>query len=177
MAFQDVLNAVARVVGGTQPDDAHTTAVVDPEDGFDYRPYWFSGADAGDGTGIPGVVGCYSLPVGKLDVTPVGMVLSATWKREGQFPTQGQKFLSDELRVRVLTGHDNVTGDMAFLVNFRDLVEPAFDTHMELFGAAGVTAADAQSGEFLEIDLGGTTYLAAEVVVMVRRAVSVTYTA
>lgn len=171
MAFQDVLNAVARVVGGTQPP-AGQSSVTD-----DRQPYWFSGQDTGDGSGIPGVVGCFSLPVGTLDSTPVGMVLPASWKREGQYPTQGSKFLSDEVRVRVLTGHDDVTGAMAFLSNFRDLVESAFDSHMELFGQANVTAADAQSGEFLEIDLGGTTYLAAEVVVMVRRAVSVTYTA
>lgn len=166
-----MLNAVARVVGGTQPP-AGQSSVTDSR-----QPYWYSGVDAGDGTGIAGVVGCFSLPVGTLDTTPVGMVLPASWKREQQFPTQGSKFQSDELRVRVLTGHDDITGAMAFLSNFRDLVESAFDSHMELFGAIGVTAADAQSGAFLEIDLGGTTYLAAEVVVIVRRAVSVTYVA
>lgn len=171
MSYQDVLNAVARVVGGSQPQEGQSS-VTD-----DRQPYWFSGADSGDGSGISGVVGCFSLPVGTLDSTPVGMVLPASWRREGQFPHQGSKFLSDEIRVRVLTGHDDVTGAMAFLSNFRDLVESAFDSHMELFGAAGVTAADAQSGEFLEVDLGGTTYLAVEVVVMVRRAVATTYVA
>ena len=170
MAFQDVLNAVARVVGGTQPA-SNQSSITD-----DRQPYWFSGADTGDGSGIPGVVGCFALPVGTLDSTPVGMVLPASWRKTDAYPHQGRKFLEDNVRVRVLTGHDDVTGAMAFLSDFRDLVESAFDSHMELFGQAEVTAADARSGEFLEVDLGGTTYLAVEVVLLVRRAVSVTYT-
>jgi hypothetical protein len=174
VAYQDLLNAVARVVGGTQPSTGQSSVGTDAE-GFNRQPYWFSGVDTGDSTGVTGLVGCFSLPMSSLDATPVGMVLPGPWKPEQPFPTQGRKFLEDQVHVRVMTGHDAIGAQMAMLVNFRDLVETAFNQHMQLFGTAGVLAAKCESGDFVEVDLGGTTYLAVEFYVNVQRGLSVAY--
>jgi hypothetical protein len=162
---------VAQVVGGTQPSAAQASVPAT------LQPYWFSGADTGDGSGVAGVVGCFSLPQGALNSTPVGMVLPAVWKPLEPRPMQGRKFIEDEVRVRILTGHDDITLQMALLVNFRDTVELAFNQHMQLFNTPGVLTTNCREGTFLEVDLGGTVYLAVEFNVFVQRGLAATYVA
>lgn len=165
MAFLDMLNAAAKVVGGTQPDPTG-------------NPYWFSGRDVGDSSGVAGLSGCWSLPPSVLGATPIAMVLPGPWRpADVTYPTQGHKFEEQELHVRVMVGHDDEQAQLALLVPFRDLVPPAFDSHMMLFNTAGVTSAWCSEGDFLEVSWpAGTTYFALIFVVRCQRAITVTYT-
>lgn len=166
MAYLDLLAAVARIVGGTQPDAAG-------------QPYWFSGHDAGDASGVAGLAGCWSVPTETLGATPVGLVLPGPWRPDSTmpaFPTQGHKFSEDEVHVRVMVGHDSEQALMARLVNFRDSVPPVFDAHMQLLNTAGVASAWCNEGDFQEVMWGGNVYFALVFVVRVQRGLSVTYT-
>jgi hypothetical protein len=168
-AYLDLLNAVARVVGGTQPDAAHATVPAA------LQPYWFSGKDTGDASGVAGLAGCSSLPPEVIQATPVGMVLPGPWHPLDATPIGGRKFTEDQIHVRVLVGHDDLTAQMARLVPFRDLVPPAFDGHMQLFNSAGVMTAWCADGDFMEVTWGGDVYVALVFIVHVQRALPVTY--
>lgn len=170
MAYLDVLNAVARVAGGTQPTAAQSSAPAAQQ------PYWFSGRDSGDGSGVAGLTGCWSLPTDPIDTTPVGMVMPGPWRPDEAFPTQGHTFSEDQVHLRVLTGHDTLQTGLSRLVNFRDSVPPAFNTHMQLFNTPGVAAAWCADGDFMEISWAGNVYWAMVFVIRVQRSISVTYT-
>lgn len=172
MSFLDLLSAVAQVVGGTQPDAAHSSVVAAQQ------PYWYSGRDTGDSTGVAGLAGCYSVPTDVLGPTPVGLVLPGPWRPDPSlpaFPTQGHKFLEDEIHVRIMVGHDAEQELMARLVNFRDTVPPAFDANMQLRGAAGVSSAWCNEGDFIEVAWGGDVYFALTFIVRVARGLNVMY--
>ena len=180
MSYQTLLNAVAQVVGGTQPNNSQTSALAGPPD---QRPYWFSGLETGDGSGVAGLAGCWSVAPDVFTNTPVGVVLPDGWTPQmiggGQpFPRQGRKYREDVVHVRVMTGHTDLQSQMSSLVNFADLVPTAFDTHMQLFNQAGVDTADCSTGVFLEVEWPtGTVYMAVQFIVKIRRAIPVTYTA
>jgi hypothetical protein len=169
-AYQDLLNAVAHVVGGTQPSAGQTTAPAV------LQPYWYSGRDSADGTGVAGLVGCSSLPPEIIQATPVGMVLPGPWHPLEATPIGGRKFVEDQIHVRVLVGHDDLTTQMARLVPVRDLVPPAFDGHMQLFNTPGVTTAWCADGDFMEVSWGGNVYVALVFIVHVQRVLTTTYT-
>lgn len=173
MSGQTLLNAVARVVGGTQPSNALTTASAGPPD---QRPYWFSGLETGDGSGVAGLAGCWSLPLESLTNTPVAMVLPDTGSDLDAFPTQGHRRLENLIHVRVLTGHGDLQSNMAALVNFDDLVQAAFNSHMTLFNEPNVDTAWCSPGTYLEVAWPeGTVYTAVQFVVRVHRSIPVTY--
>lgn len=174
MPYFDLLNAVARVVGGTQPAAAQSS-VVDPS----LQPYWYSGVDTGDSTGVPGLAGCFSVPSQSLHAAPVGMVLQGPWAPDAtlsQGPRQGRRFTVDTIHVRIMVGHDAEAKLMGALANFRDVVPAAFDAHMQLFASTGVTTAWCESGDFIEVEWAGNVYFALVFMVSVQRALSVTYT-
>lgn len=180
MSGQSLLNAVARVVGGTQPDNTHTTASagsLTPPTSPDRRPYWFSGIDTGDGSGVAGLPGCWSLPLEQIgDVSPIAMVFPDTGSDLDAFPTQGHRRIETLIHVRVLTGHGDLMTNMAALVNFDDLVQAAFNTHMNLFGEAFVDTAWCSPGTHLEVAWPeGTVYNAIQFVVHVHRNIAVNY--
>jgi hypothetical protein len=173
VSFDALLAAVARAVGGTQPSAALSTVPAP------LQPYWYSGRDAADGTGVSGVVGCFSLPVATIDATPVAMVLPGPWRPDQSMPTypmQGHKFTEDDIHVRVMVGHDDETAQMARLVNFRDTVPPAFDAHMQLFNTLDVAAAWCNEGDFIEVLWSGNVYFAMQFIVRVQRGSPVSYT-
>ena len=171
LSYLDLLNAVARVVGGTQPSASQSSVAAA------LQPYWFSGRDTGDSSGVAGLVGCFSLPTSTIDATPVAMVLPGPWRPNSNFPfpTQGHKFTEDDVHVRVMVGHDDEQAQMARLVNFRDTLPPAFDAHMQLFGSAGVSTAWSNEGDFLEVLWSGNVYFALQFVVRVQRSLPVAY--
>lgn len=174
MSFLDLLTAVARVVGGTQPDATHSSVPVAQQ------PYWYSGRDAGDSTGVAGVAGCFSVPTDVLTATPVGLVLPGPWRPDQSlpaFPMQGHKFTEDEVHVRIMVGHDAEQALIARLVNFRDTVPPVFDAHMQLLNTPGVASAWCNEGDFIEVQWGGNVYFALAFIVRVQRGANVTYTA
>jgi hypothetical protein len=164
IAFLDLLGSVAKVVGGNQPDASG-------------RPYWYSGRDLADGSGVTGLAGCHSLPPEVLETTPVAIVLPGAWVPMTNFPTQGHKVTEDAIRVWVMVGHDDLQSQMAMLVGFRDLVPTAFDSHMQLFNTAGVFTASCAEGQFREEPWAGSAYLVLEFVVRVQRQLAVTYAA
>lgn len=173
MSYQTLLDAVARAVGGTRPDAAHSSVLAAQQ------PYWFSGVDTGDGSGVAGLAGCFSVPTEQLNATPVGMVFVGPWRPDPTMPayaTQGHKFSEDEIHVRILVGHDAEQTLVARLVNFRDTVPPALDSHMQLFNTAGVVSAWCNEGDFIEMMWGGNVYFALTFIVRVQRGLSVTYT-
>lgn len=171
MSYLTLLNAVAQVVGGTQPNSTLSSVATA------LQPYWYSGADTTDGTGVAGLAGCFSLPTEQLNSTPVAMVLPDAWNPLQPFPTQGRKYREDLVHVRVMVGHTDLQTAFVQLVNFADLVPTAFDTHMMLFNQANVDTADCSAGSFLEVEWPvGTVYYALQFVVKVHRAIPVTYT-
>jgi len=171
VTYLNLLSAVARVVGGTHPDTAHSTVTASQ------LPYWYSGRDTGDNSGVSGLVGCWSLPTELIGGTPVGMVLPGPWKPDEvlSYPMQGRKFVEDQVHVRIMVGHDDEQAQMAALVNFRDTVPPAFDGHMELFNTPGVVSAWSNEGDFLEVLWGGNVYFALVFIIRVQRGLNVTY--
>lgn len=174
MSYQTLLNSMARVVGGTQPNAAQVAAGSATLPAL--QPYWFSGLDTGDGSGVAGLAGCFSLPTETIGTTPIALVLPSSWLPLQPFPTQGKKYREDTVHVRVLTGHGDLQTEMAQLVLFADLVPTAFDTHMQLFGEPYVVTADCSEGSFLEIEWpAGTVYTCVEFVVKVQRAIPITY--
>jgi hypothetical protein len=172
MPYLDLLSAVARVVGGTQPSPAQASvpAIL--------QPYWYSGLETGDGSGVPGIAGCFSVPTELIATTPIGIVFQGPWRPDlTAGPMQGHRFSEDTIHVRCLVGHDAEADLMAALANFRDLIPAAFDAHMQLFATPGVMTAWCDQGDFIEMDWAGSTYLALVFMVSVRRALSVTYQA
>jgi hypothetical protein len=172
MPYQALLDAVARVVGGTQPDAAHASVPAER------RPYWFSGVDTGDSSGVAGLAGCWSVPTEQVTSTPVGMVFVGPWRPDPTmqpFPVGGHKYTEDEIHVRVMVGHDASQTLIARLVNFRDTVPPAFEAHMQLLGTSGVTSAWCNEGDFIEMTWGGNVYFALTFIVRVARGLNVTY--
>lgn len=173
MAYQALLDAVAKVVGGTQPSAGQTSVPTEQQ------PYWFSGKDAGDATGVGGLAGCWSIPTELVTSTPVGMVFVGPWRPDPTipaYPMQGHKFSEDEIHVRVMVGHDAGQVLIARLVNFRDTVPPAFDAHMQLFNSLGVGSAWCNEGDFIEMAWGGNVYFALTFIVRVTRGLTVSYT-
>jgi hypothetical protein len=173
VAYLDLLNAVAQVVGGTKPSAAQvavgsTVAVAN-------QPYWYSGLDAQDSSGVAGLVGCFSLPTEAVPGGPFAMVIPDAWLPLEQFPTQGHERREDTVHVRVMAGHTDLQSAMAQLVNFADLVPTAFNTHMTLFGQANVFTAWCSQGAFLEVEWPvGTVYMAIQFTVQVQRSIPVT---
>jgi hypothetical protein len=173
MAYLDLLNALARVVGGTQPDAAHSSVTAA------LQPYWYSGLETGDATGVPGIAGCFSVPTELITATPVGMVLQGPWAPDAALgmsgPRQGHRFTTDTIHVRTMVGHDAEADLMARLANFRDLVPAAFDAHMQLFGQPNVSSAWCETGDFIEVEWAGNVYFALVFMISVQRALPVTY--
>jgi hypothetical protein len=87
----------------------------------------------------------------------------------------GLKLTLEEFRLRLLTGHDDLTQNMADLVNFRDSIEEMIASHMTLGSQPTVETTDCRQGEFLEIELGGEVYLSIEFAVFIHRASTVQY--
>lgn len=176
MSYQGLLNAVAQVVGGTQPNATQSSVAAA------LQPYWFSGVDSGDNSGVSGIAGCFSIPTESLNNTPVAIVLpdgfvSLNLGGGEVFPRQGKKYREDTVHLRVMTGHADLQTQMAQLVAFADSVPTAFDTHMQLFNSSGVDTADCSTGVFLEVEWPvGTVYMALQFVLKIHRAISVTYT-
>lgn len=170
MSYLTLLNAMAQVVGGTQPDAGHASVPTAQQ------PYWYSGYDTGDSTGVSGLAGCHSLPTEVLGNLPVAMILPD--RREPlaeDYPVQGEYSREDTIRVRVFAGNNDMQTVMGQLVNVADAVPAAFNAHLELLATQDVMAAICDRCQFLEVEWGGTVYFAIEFTVRVQRSSSVVY--
>lgn len=162
--FLDVLSAIAHVAGGTQPDPFG-------------KPYWYSGKDTGDSTGVTGLSGCWAVPDETLADTPIGLVLPGSWRLPNDILTQGMEYNEDDVILHVLVNRSPIQAQLAILAPFRDSVPVAFRGHMTAFGVADALALFASSGRFIEQEWGGQEYLGLEFTIRVQRAPHVTYTA
>lgn len=161
-AYGNLLIAVAKVVGGNQPDAAG-------------KPYWYSGKDKGDGSGVSGLAGAWWPAPEIVQDTPVALILPGPGKLLQPFPHQGQKQIEDNIHVRVMVGHADLQTMLLMVVDFHDLVMSAFDTHMQLFGSTGVSSANCGPPQVLEVEWGGSSYAALEFVVKTVRMLPVSY--
>lgn len=165
MTFQtDVLDRVARVVGGTVTSgDAH----------------FFSGDKNANGTGISGLKGCYSVWPSNVQSTPCAIVAPGPFTAE--LTGQAKEFNSDNVRIILLVAPFDPKAQMAQLTPFRDLVPAAFRAHMWATDAShadpipDIIDAWIVSGNAGTHVVGGTEYLAWEFVCRVRRELSISY--
>src|SRR5579863_9873548 len=95
--FSDVFDAIALLVGGTQPSP--TT-----------EPFFYSGAQVGDSSGINGIKGCYSMPPEVINCDPpFGVLLLGTGTdgsdfRGGSILMRGENFKQDLVRLQICVG-------------------------------------------------------------------------
>jgi hypothetical protein len=137
--LQDVRDACARVVGGTAPDAAN-------------RPRWFSGVDSADGTGVAGVVGCWSAAQAQITVAGGGAVGSAAGMVMNgpgnlHFPASvdslgpSQEYTFHNLRLLLVIPRADPETEDSLLTPFLDSVRAAFRAHTTLFNTANVEQA------------------------------------
>jgi hypothetical protein len=164
--YGDLLKAMARLVGGNQPDATN-------------NPYWFSGRDVGDSSGVAGLAGCYWPAPEVIQDTPVALILPVGGKLLQPFPTQGHKQLEDEVHVRVMVGHSDLPTMLTAVADFYDLVPATFDANMQLLNVAPnvIFAANCHPPQVLEVEWGGSAYAALEFPVLIQRNIPVTYSA
>lgn len=161
-AYRNLLTAVATVVGGNQPDPVN-------------KPYWFSGKDLGDGSGVAGLAGAWWPPVETFSDTPVALIIPGNSKLQLPFPTQGKKEIESIVHVRVMVGHSDLPTMILTVADFHDVVPTAFDTHMQLLGSPNVLAANCDGPDLLEVEWGGSPYAALEFMVRIQRVLPVAY--
>lgn len=154
----DVLDKIARVVGGT----------VSTQD-----PSFFSGAMAGDSTGVAGLTGCYASPPDGIQAVPVAIVLPGPFKAD--LASIGEEDNQDDVRLLVLVSASILESQNRVLVPYRDSVPAAFRAHMQLFGNPSALDAFVTGGNPGVHEWGKTPYLAWEFTVRVRRFLPVTY--
>lgn len=171
-SFQDVLDAAARVVGGTNVGAN--------------QPRFFSGDQVGDSSGIqvaygPTLKGCYSEPPDAFTDFPVGVVLTGNFEvRSAQgndVYIQGEEINIDDLRLDILFARQDSETTYTNLAQYRDLVPAAFAAHMGLFATANVLQAMVRGGRPVTFVWGGIPYSAYEFTVRVIRIISRVYAA
>jgi len=176
--FQTVMDHVAQVVGGNQPDATN-------------KPRWFSGDSmnngAGDGSGLqpgagyPTFKGCYSAPPEAIEDVPIGLVLPGAFKVEGAGPAnvfvQGGELNTDDLRVLIFIARSDAETTVTNLMPYRDLVPAAFAAKMSAFSTVNATQVMVVSGKPAQITWGSTQYDGWEFIVRVIRMVPRSYTA
>ena len=170
MAFSDVFDAIALIVGGTQPDATN-------------QPYFYSGVQKGDGTGIAGIKGCYSAPPENVSCdVPFAVVLMGTGTdgsdfRGGSTLMYGENFPQDMIRLQICVGRTQPEYQYDKLMDFRDLVPATFAGKLQLNATATVLDAFPQDYKFAHVTWGGTEYMCLEFRIRVRRQITQTYTA
>lgn len=175
--FQTLLDNVAKVIGGTQPDAAS-------------RPRWFSGRDVGDSTGIqlgsnsqgvayPVLTGCYSAPPEAIGDVPVGIVLAGPFEVSGgarrDVYTQGVEMNTDDLRLIILINRVDTETTFTNLAPFRDLIPAALAAKMTAFSSVNVLQAMVRGGKPVTTTWGSQAFDGFEFTIRVIRLVSRTY--
>jgi hypothetical protein len=173
VSFQDLRDAAARVVGGSAPDLVN-------------RPRWFSGQDAGDGTGVAGMIGCYSAAQANLDVagsSPVGGAIGMVLNGPGNlhYPAStdslgpSQEYSFDNLRLLVLISRQDPEIEDALIGPFRDLVPAAFRAHTTLFNTVNVNQAAPSAWRPIALTYGNGKFIGWDFTIRVFRTTTVTY--
>lgn len=171
--YQDIRDAVARVIGGTAPDPAN-------------RPRWFSGYEVGDSTGVSGMIGCYSAAQAQLSAAgggPVGGALGVVLNGTGNLDYPGsedslgpsQMYEFDNLRLLVLIPRADPETEDALVTPFRDTIPAALRSHTTLFASANVSQAAASSWRPIALTWGDGHFIGWDFSIRVFRVTNVTY--
>jgi hypothetical protein len=171
--FQTVLDNIAKIIGGSQPDATN-------------RPRWFSGRDSSDSTGLlpggsyPLFTGCHSAPPEAFEDFPVGVVLPGPFTVGGpqnqDVYYQGKEYNVDDLRLLIVFGRIDSQTDVANLAPYRDLVPAALAAK---FASGDTTGTELQamvrSGKPVTTTWGGVPYVGFEFSIRVIRMLNRTY--
>lgn len=169
--FQDALDNIAKVVGGSQPDAAN-------------RPRWFSGDQVGDSTGLqvlygPSFKGCYSAPVEAPQDYPIGIVMPGSFEVGGpqnrDVLWQGDEYNLDTVQLIIALSKVDLETDFYDMVQYRDLVPTAFASHLTAFSTASGLQIWSSGGRPRQITWAGTRYNAIEFDIKVIRWINRTY--
>lgn len=151
--YLDVLDSVAKVVGGTvSPNNAR----------------FFSGSLAKDGTGVQAPAGdsefrgCYSLPPDVVEATPVGILEPDRFG--AKLGVQGFEENTETLRLWVLVGRADAKNTLRLAVPYRDLVPAAFRAKLTAGRQATgdntqIAYAFVTGGQMRQIEWAQTVYL------------------
>lgn len=154
------------MVGGTAPDPTN-------------NPHWFSGSTAGDGTGVAGIAGCYSVPPETLPDPPIGVLTPERFHAMGperDILIQGEEFNEDHIRISLLLWRNDLPTQYANLINYRDSVPAVFRSHMQLGGTVNLDAFITEGRTGL-VTWGGTEYIGWEFQLRIRRLLQPSYVA
>jgi hypothetical protein len=156
----DVLDRLARVIGGTVSN-------MDPR--------FFSGALAGDQSGVAGLNGCYSAaPVG-IEAPPVAILLPG--KFNASLMDTGEEDNVDQIRLLLLVSAADTESGIAELQPYRDTVPAAFRSHMIPYGMPNSGWAFVKDGDSGVHTWGGADYYAWMFTIEVQRFMVVSYQA
>jgi len=166
-SFQDVLDGVAKVIGGTAPSTA--------------TPRWFSGQQTADSTGIMSPIainGCYStVPPGSLSADPPYGFIVLDHFSVPQLLHQGGEMTEDFVRLVIIVPANDPETQVANLMGFRDAVPTALQGHMTAFAALNVMDVYPTTGKFGQYHTpGGAIFPSVEFMLRIRRYAAATYT-
>jgi len=137
--YLDMLDAIGLILGGTAPDST-------------LQPHFFSGLQVGDGTGLSGLQGCWSVPPAALQDAPVALLLPGAFRVEGPEQTEvfipGNEWIIDSVRLQVMVSLQDHPTSWAKLAPFRDSVTTLFNSHMRLSSTAWPVQADGSAFPF-----------------------------
>lgn len=140
--YQDMLDAVGLILGGTQAVDGNGGLIA----------HFYSGVKAADGTGLTGIQGCWSSPPNVPMDTPVALLLPGPFKVEGpehpEIFIPGNEWNADTIRLQILVSNQDLPTSWALLAPFRDSVATLFNSHMRLSSTAWPVLSDGSAFPF-----------------------------
>jgi hypothetical protein len=171
--FQTLLDAIAKIVGGSQ-SDAGT------------NPHFYSGYKSQDGTGIANLHGCYSVPPEVIGEPPIAVILPGAFSVNADKPrdllVQGEEYNIDNLKLFVFVRNNDSKTQFANLNPFRDSVPAVFRGALQLGNPSLITGqtilqiwcSDGRPGVFT---YAATSLIGWEFNLRVTRMIFATYTA
>jgi hypothetical protein len=169
--FQDLLDAIAKLVGGNQPD---------PQT----NPHFYSGYKNQDASGVAGLHGCYSVPPESIQEPPLAVLIPGPFNvnsdKAKDLLVQGEEYNVDNLKLFLFVRNNDSKTQFANLNPFRDLIPAVFRGAVQLGNPAlivgqtilQITCADGRPGVFT---YAGTSLIGWEYTLRVIRMLAVSY--
>ena len=169
--FQALLDAVAQLIGGNQPDAVN-------------NPHFYSGYKNQDASGIAGIHGCYSVPPASIQEPPLGILLPGPFvvnsDRAKELLVQAEEYNVDSIRFLLLVRLNDPKTQFANLNPFRDSVPAAIRAHTQLgnpnlipgMSILQVWVSDGKPGVFV---YASTQYIGWDFTIKVARMVQALY--
>jgi hypothetical protein len=164
-SLMSVLDRIGLLIGGTQPDPVGS-------------PHFYSGVQVGDGTGVAGIQGCYSIPPETLPDPPIAVLWPDKFEAMGPAHAgqlmQGNEDNQDDIYLWVLLWRNDLPTQYAAMVQYRDSIPALFRQHMQLGGLVNIDAF-VIAGRTGTMKWENDTYLGWEFTLRIRQLYSVTY--